>query len=413
MIKVNFKRFFSFYFRISMFFVVFFGVNFTLFGQIKTIDKVVEKLENYKTAKQDTQVLTDESYLKMLDKQSQVNFSKTLLSMDEPATFTGNPPVNGLQFFSKTFNTNKEWQKKPFMMEADMKLNYEVLAFRKGNFLCNVHFEPRIVMRMFQNDSVQNDESFAVRTPSYFPLGTVNFTSKKLWNQGSALKQYFSLKTWHHSNGQDGVDFDTQGWFNTRNGDFADILGNELTYTLLKKNVKNFNNEKELKVEKINFLAQKTAKSELFWSKIGFEHHWRKWITGRLSRYQLYGLNRLNINFGWRQSNTFQEYYYSNETPKPQILTRFTEVEKFKATLKFAYIMDKTINFGPFEKWQPITMGDFSKRLNAVASFYYHPKKIQYVGLFAQAGYYGSDPYNSYFQQSLWFYKIGFSTGRF
>jgi hypothetical protein len=405
--------FFSFYIRVTMFFLVFFGGFFTLNGQIKTVAKAVGKLENYNIAKQDTLVLTKENKGKLLDKQTQMNFSKTLLSMDEPATFTGNPPIKGWQFFSKTFNSNKEWQKKPFMMEADMKLNYELFDFSKKNFLCNVHFEPRIVMRMFQNDTAQNDESFAVRTPSYFPLGTINFSSKKLWNPEKAIKQYFSLKTWHHSNGQDGVDFDTQGWFNTRTGDFADILGNEITYTLLKKNVKPVYQKKEQKTGKISDISEKTAKSELFWGKIGFEHHWKKWITGRLSRYQLYGLNRLNLNLGWRKSNTFQEQYYANETQKPQILTRFSEVEKFKATLKFAYILDKTINYGPFEKWQPIKMGDLSKRLNAVASFYYHPKKIQYLGFFAQAGYYGSDPYNAYFQQSLWFYKVGFATGRF
>jgi hypothetical protein len=413
MIKVNFTMFFPFHFRVSMFFVVFF-INFlTLNGQTKTVSNSGKKIEISKKTSKDSLILNYEVKDKMMKKQTQFDFSKTLLGMDEPATFTGNLPMSGLQFFSRTFNANKEWQKKPFMMEADMKLNYELWSLFKGNFLCNVHFEPRIMMRMFQNDSIQNDESFAVRTPSYFPLGIINFSSKKLWNQGSALKQYFSLKTWHHSNGQDGVDFDTKGWFNTRTGDFADILGNELTYTLLKKNVKNFENKKDINVEKINLITPKTAQSELFWGKIGFEHHWKKWITGRLSRYQLYGLNRLNLNFGWRQSNTFQEYYYANETSKSQILTRFTEIEKFKATLKFAYIMDKTINFGPFEKWQPITMGNLSKRLNAVASFYYHPKKIQYVGFFVQAGYYGSDPYNAYFQQSLWFYKIGFSTGRF
>jgi hypothetical protein len=349
----------------------------------------------------------------VLNRSIETSFSTALLNLIEPATFTGNPPVSGLQFLSKTFNSNKEWQKKPFMMEADAKLNFQVLSFSKRNFLCNVHFEPRIIVRMFQNDTAQKDESFAVRTPSYFPSGTINFSSKKLWNPSKTINHFFSLKTWHHSDGQDGVDFDEKGWFNTRNGDFADILGNELSYTILKRKVKTMAQSNQTPTSKKRNMVEKSASSTFFWGNIAYEYHWEKWVTGRLTRYDLFGMHRLNLNLGNRKSNVLQAKKYSSETQKYYAIEPAKDVEKFKTTLRISYILDKKYNWGPMENWQPVKQNNLSKRLNCVASFFYHPTKLRYIGLFAQGGYYGSDPYNAYFQQSMWFYKVGISTGVF
>jgi hypothetical protein len=349
----------------------------------------------------------------LVKRNSRNNFSASVLALSEPATFTGNPPWENFQFVSKNFNVNKEWQKKPFMIEADMKLNFELWSFSWKGLLLNAHFEPRIMLRMFQNDTAQKDESFAVRTPSYFPLGTINFTTKHLWNKSRSVNHFFSLKTWHHSNGQDGLDFDEKGWFNTRNGDFADILGNEFGYTIFKRKTKahdltNAHNYTKKNQNRLIFNSKNA-----FWVNIGYEHHWKKWVTGRLTRYQLFGLDRANLNLGWRKSNTVQPQIFSNEKQTNYPIGTIKEVEQFKATLKFAFIMDKNYFWGPMEKWQAVKSGDLSKRLNAVASFYYHPHRFKYFGIFAQGGYYGSDPYNAYFQQSMWFYKVGFSTGLF
>lgn len=56
---------------------------------------------------------------------------------------------------------------------------------------------------------------------------------------------------------------------------------------------------------------------------------------------------------------------------------------------------------------------DMSKRLNLWLTTYYVIGFSKHAALFSQVGYFGSDNYNIYFNQSIWNIRLGLTFGFF
>jgi hypothetical protein len=93
----------------------------------------------------------------------------------------------------------------------------------------------------------------------------------------------------------------------------------------------------------------------------------------------------------------------------------WTPNEQFRLDWRMEYIADAPHNYrsGPYGQGEAYTHGRLDKRLNLYGTLYYVFPRMSGAAVFAQTGYYGSDPYNAYFQESQWFWRIGLALGSF
>jgi hypothetical protein len=96
----------------------------------------------------------------------------------------------------------------PLVFEADLVPNFSVLPH---SWHVALFLTPKIVLRMFAENSLP------VKTPSYMPRLTTFFWFSDL---GSKPTAYFSAMLAHHSNGQSGPFYDSNGAHNHENGSF-------------------------------------------------------------------------------------------------------------------------------------------------------------------------------------------------
>lgn len=239
----------------------------------------------------------------------------------------------------------------PLWFEANVSPGFYIRT-SKDSRLMGV-LTPQIIIRMYQ------ERSFPVRTPSYMPQITAYYlmSPKKDKNTLSLFG-----KIAHHSNGQDGDFYLENGEVNLLSGDFA-------------------TNYFEAGIIKTNYISRFDAHQFL---KTSLEIHPTGWSADELAgRYSTV-----------RWHNTVSIF-------KLPVTENKNSRRKAQISLKG----ETTWMFGRVEGWDNFS----SKRLNLKLTFYYHPKFLEDIGLFAQI-YHGMDYYNIYFNHQLEVIRFGLMT---
>jgi hypothetical protein len=271
--------------------------------------------------------------------------------------------------------------KKPFLFNGNFNYGFTIFGKQKKSFIHLLQFNPEINIRIFQNDVAYFDKSKPVRTPSYIPKISYYFSNSKLWDTNKKSSLFFGVKALHHSNGQDGWEFDyTDSVVNIYNGSFSESLFFQI---LIGGKTKLINNENNL----VYFI----------W-KSGFEWHPVYFSNEKFHKFGLYGGNRLLFNsfFQFKKRNDF-----------------LTQIEKFRIQLNAEYISDVSFYKGNLKHSEKIKLNEFDKRLNLSLSGFYNLTKLNHIAVFCQLAYFGSDNYNIYFQQSMFVARLGLAFGNF
>ncbi len=233
--------------------------------------------------------------------------------------------------------------------EANLIPNFNIRVNKKSRLMGVL--TPQIIIRMYQ------EESFPVRTPSYIPQITVFYSlNSKLKVKNSSL---FG-KIAHHSNGQDGPFYLKDGAINTKNGSFA-------------------TNYFEIGLIRTRFNKRYNA---VQYFSSSFEVHPKSLSIKELDG--IYGRYR------WNNVISFFKLPH-------------TKVDKKKASISLKG--ELTWMFGTLNNWDAWSLN----RLNAKLTFFYHPKFLEDIGLFAQL-YKGLDYYNIYFEHQLFIIRFGIMT---
>ena len=161
-----------------------------------------------------------------------LGFFKMMRQLAEPST---------VSFFGtdKTWYTDSKYQKKLFLLNGDIQTPIALggrrwtiknkIFWGERTLMNTLHIVPRFKVRIFKNDFAKfRDTSSSVRTPSYLPAITWYLGDQRKWKQekiSSSGKKYrasrfYGIKLFHHSNGQDGNEFNPNGTINFYNGNF-------------------------------------------------------------------------------------------------------------------------------------------------------------------------------------------------
>lgn len=239
----------------------------------------------------------------------------------------------------------------PLWFEANLVPNFYLRQSKNSRLMAVL--TPQIILRMYQ------ERSYPVRTPSYMPQITLYYMLRRN-NEGKKLTAFGRYA--HHSNGQDGDFFLENGEINVISGDFA-------------------TNYVETGLIITNIITRFNA-YQFF--KTSFEFHPQEWNADELE----------GIFGKYRWHNAFSIYKVSpgnnNDSGK-----------KADISLKG----ETTWMFGELNNWNEFSF----KRLNLSFTFYYHPKFLEDIGLFAQY-YHGLDYYNIYFDHRLDVLRFGLMT---
>ncbi len=237
----------------------------------------------------------------------------------------------------------------PLWFEANLIPNFNIRV-SKDSRLMGV-LTPQIIIRMYQ------EESFPVRTPSYMPQITIYYAL----NSRPSVKS-FSLfgKIAHHSNGQDGDFYLDNGEINTKTGNFS-------------------TNYFQLGMVRTRF--NKRFNAVQFFST-SFQVN-PKALT-------IDELDGIYSNYRWNNVFSIFKLPLNSKSAKKASISIKGEV---------------TWMFGELNDWEAFNIN----RLNASFTFFYHPKFLEDIGLFAQV-YHGMDYYNIYFDHQISVFRIGIMT---
>lgn len=239
----------------------------------------------------------------------------------------------------------------PLMFEANLIPNFYIRK-SKNSRLMGV-LTPQIILRMY------DERSYPVRTPSYIPQVTVYYMVTEP-ESSKNLSLYGRLA--HHSNGQDGDFFLENGEVNVVSGDFS-------------------RNYFETGVITTHFNTRFNA-YQFF--KTSIEIHPKSWGSDELE-------------------GIYSRYRWHNDISIFKLPTKETGDKKHNAVISLKG--DLTWMFGDFNNLDAIS----ADRINLSLTFYYHPKFLEDIGLFAQY-YHGSDYYNIYFGHRLDVLRFGLMT---
>jgi hypothetical protein len=316
-------------------------------------------------------------------------------------------------FLSKaSFVINKRWEnnpnhnnKKPYILDAYINpyINISSSRWTLGKYrgdsikyekekssywIFSLFFNPNFEVRIFNDDESFGDRSAPVRTPSYRPGGELFFSHSKIFNTEKSYRSAFSLKGYHHSNGQDGVTINRvdrpwgkRGWVNTYNGDFSDDFVIEFNY--------------------LGFWD--ICKNTLLSYKAGYSHSFG--VTDTLAFYNLYSRNRIGFTGSFIKSKDYT-LYIRNKSRKDAI-SNFS-AESWRIEFFIGFMVDN-FNYGSI--FEP-RKARFQERLNVHVTGHWRLPGFSEAALFAEIGYYGHDSYNVFFQRNNNFAKLGISFGR-
>lgn len=245
-----------------------------------------------------------------------------------------------------------------------------------------MHLVTRYMVRILHDDEKAGDSSFAVRTPSFMP-GAIVYIPLNYTNAQSDNISYMGIALFHHSNGQDGNEFNSDGSFNLYDGNFSTNFI-EPSYHFRRRKYK-------ITAAVITEPTLRRNYDELYGSA-GLELHFGTSDSLKSS----YGDRRINLQLGYiRVKNYWSKY-------KGQKLTNYFEE-------KDRMVFDLTFIAGERDRG----LSAFEKRINAAIQYYWRIKGSPNSSFFASAGYYGSDPYNIYYANSYFYFRAGIALGIF
>lgn len=267
--------------------------------------------------------------------------------------------------------------KKGYILSADISPNFVI----GGKWMpYPIHITTRYKVRIFKDNEVAGDHSLPVRTPSFMPGATVFIPLQRFLNDYSQKLSYLSFAFFHHSDGQDGNEFNPDGKINLYNGNFSTNYL-ELAYHTRKRYGGYFKS-----------YDPGSGYNDLY-GRLGYEHH----IGTAEPLKSSYGDHRINFSGTW--INVRQHSDEINKVPIEKPYLR----EFGRVILNTSFIASK----------RDQGLDDLEKRINAELNFHWRVPSSPNTSLFFGGGYYGSDPYNIYYQQSYGFARIGVALGFF
>jgi hypothetical protein len=309
-------------------------------------------------------------------------------------------------FLNQRWMTKSDFSsRKPLILDAKISPYVSVASWTMGSvkskryMLFAFYLNPEFEVRIFKNDYPKGDSSLPVRTATSRPGGELFFTFNSLYQKGRPRNIAFSVKAFHHSNGQDGEEFNSidrkwgkRGYFNTYNGNFSDdfvIEGNAMLF-----NTHDFGKREQFLKFGMTFSTD---------------------LSDWMRYYNVYGRRRINFLYSktWstsrRRTITDNVIREGDAKPKVYITSNYFLIEKFRFEFFSSFITSK-MNVGPVYNLSKASLSD---RINVHATLHYRIPGFSAAAFFGEVGYYGQDTYNGYFQRSSFFAKGGISFGLF
>ncbi|RLD54452.1 MAG: hypothetical protein DRJ05_14630 [Bacteroidetes bacterium] len=239
----------------------------------------------------------------------------------------------------------------PLWFEANIVPNFMIRKSKNARLMGVL--TPQIIIRMYQ------EESSPVRTPSYIPQLSVYYRLDE-----TNLNNTYSIfgKFAHHSNGQDGDFYLPDGEINHISGNFST---NYVEFGII-------NNHYNKKLNAIQFYNTSLEIHAPGWSNVELEGQ--------------YSMVR------WHNAVSIYKMPLGKQN---------TDHKRARISLK----AEAMWMFGNINDWQAFSLD----RLNVNLTFYYHPKFLEDIGLFAQI-YHGMDYYNIYFDHQISVIRFGIMT---
>ncbi|GET34883.1 hypothetical protein PbJCM13498_37460 [Prolixibacter bellariivorans] len=257
----------------------------------------------------------------------------------------------------------------PLLFEAVVAPYYLVNLSHNGEWAMDISFKGIIRMR--------DQRSYPITTPSYMPSLTVyrNFGDRDIYK--GELLSFLTLG--HHSNGQSGPVYNSDGTYNTEDGNFAT----------------NF-----IKVGWM-LIDDQSKGNQLIpeYFKFGFETH----LLNSRGLVNDYGLFRLNFDSELKNYLGAVRSLISGNDYREKEPDSYFNKSQLRYHMHFTWMID---NRSPERKYDLSRQFDFSFRVA------YHPKLLNDISLFAEY-YYGQDYYNIYFNNELSVFRIGLMASNF
>jgi len=298
--------------------------------------------------------------------------------------------ISNKTFLNQTLNySNLSYVSPPFLDIGNPKDWYILSADISPQFVIGgswmkfpIHITPRYKVRIFHENSAIGDTSLPVRTPSYMPGATIYIPIKRIDENTLKLK-YFSISFFHHSNGQDGNEFNVDNTFNLYNGNFSTNFF-EPAFHFRNRILDNPNGQH-------NCNNAKPQYHDLY-GKIGLEKH----INTADQLKSSYGDYRLNFTLGLIRVKSYCD------------LINGTQYEDTYIREKYRIVFNSTVILG-----ERNILNEASKRINLNFNYHWRIPSSPNTSLFIGGGYYGSDTYNIYYSQSYFYLNAGLSLGFF
>ncbi|MFT3750649.1 MAG: hypothetical protein QM768_20225 [Agriterribacter sp.] len=360
-----------------------------------------------------TKNIVDAATKNILDKRDQnYDFHYTLRKIQEPSQVSS---------MSNWTIHNMGYQKKNFILDADVQIPISIGGKRFG--LNELQVIPRFQFRIFQDDpnvpyGTKGDASLPVRTPSAMPGIAYYRTFRNWWNEKKMLLPFVGIYLYHHSDGQDGNEIDSSGGHlrvNVYNGNFSENLigefiiggkvkfeGNDAPFFLMNDPVHREGKQRYVQISNAR---------EFYW-KLSYEWHPKFLSNEVFDQLRIYGRKRINIRTAFITLPTLLEVL--DDGRQWCKLVPEKKYERWRFTGNLNYILDRVYYRGEdMASLQKISQFNLQRRLNLWLTAYRIIRPSKNAAVFAQAGYFGSDNYNIFFNESFWHFKIGLAFGFF
>ncbi|MBS1622634.1 MAG: hypothetical protein JST83_01345 [Bacteroidetes bacterium] len=341
-------------------------------------------------------------------RESAQNFYTTLMQVSDLTL------LSAYSEYDKAWPDTKQFPAKPYFIQAQIQTPIPIGGRWAKNVKSGLRFavflHPDMEVRLLRNDRSRGDTSTPIRTPSFKPGVTLFITQSKLWDNRKD-QHYFGFKIFHLSNGQDGPHFRPQdgGYYNRYNGDFSDFIIFQLIYG----GTYSFDHQKidtTKPIYRSRYNRTLYTSSQIYW-KAGLTFYPKVFVDSLLCAEHMYGRYRSNIQIGWIYAPIYQPGIYDHRHGIYRPLYAPERRERFRIWADMEYIWDAPYRTGPLGDLRTVPIYDITKRLNISVTGSFRIWGTPFAGIFFQVGYYGSDPYNVYFQQSLFVVRAGISGG--
>jgi hypothetical protein len=127
-----------------------------------------------------------------------------------------------------------------------------------------------------------------------------------------------------------------------------------------------------------------------------------------------YATNRLNLLYTFLRSRKSRDLRKEGHDERWYAMNQYAYNEDMRFVLNLSWLMDGDYKAFYGKDMRPniyhmkdVPLFDATKRLNITATLHTRIPNSAYASAFAQVGYYGSDPYNTYYNQSIYFFRFG------